>query len=72
MQATRLQMAKFLPAPSIIVVKRDDRYMHVKQNDVFWVLNPQEANKYASKYAAKEHMKRLTGDFSRIEYVVLS
>jgi hypothetical protein len=64
-------MAKYLAAPMIYVIKQDNTYLQVKQNAIAWINNPQEANKYASKYAAKEHLKRLTGDFSRIEYEAL-
>jgi len=54
-------MAKFRLSPLQHVVIYNDKYMQVKQHNIIWVDSPIQANKYASKYAAKEHLKVLTG-----------
>ncbi len=62
-------MAKFGQPQFIIIVKRDDKFMRVNKNNAEWIDNPQDANKYASKYAAKNHLRVLTIPTDRIEYV---
>lgn len=54
-------MAKFRQSPLQYVVKFNGYYMKVKQWEVSWIADVKTANLYGSKYAAKEHMKRLTG-----------
>lgn len=54
-------MAKFRLSPLQHVVIHNNKYMQVKQHNIIWLDAPDNANKYASKYAAKEHMKYLTG-----------
>jgi len=65
-------MAKFPNLKNIIIVRYGNKYMSVKGNDVSWIDNPQEANKYGSKYAAKDHIRRLTNVPESVEYEVLT
>lgn len=64
-------MAKFGQPQFIIVVMQDGKYMRVNKNNIEWIDNPKNANLYASKYAAKNHLKVLTVPTDRIEYVEL-
>jgi len=64
-------MAKFGQPQFIIVIRQNDKYMLVKNNNIEWIDNSQDANKYASKYAAKDHLKSLTSVIEGVEYVEL-
>lgn len=62
-------MAKFGQPKFIFVIARDKQYLKVKNNAIEWIDDATLANKYASKYAAKDHLRSLTDDMDRIEYV---
>lgn len=64
-------MAKFGQPQFIIVIAQDGKYMRVNKNVAEWIDDVALANKYASKYAAKNHLKVLTVPTDRIEYVEL-
>lgn len=65
-------MVKFPNQVQTLVVRFGDKYMSVKGNDVSWIDNAQNANKYGSKYAAKEHIRRLTNVPESVEYILLN
>lgn len=66
------KMAKFHNIIQQYVVRFGDKFMLVKGNKAEWIDNLQEANKYASKYAAKDHLRRLTNVPESVEYELLN
>lgn len=61
-------MSKFGQPPFVFVIKRDNQFLSVKNNEIVWIDQKELANKYASKYAAKDHLRRLTNVPDRIEF----
>lgn len=50
-------MAKFPNNISQYVIRFGDKYFSVKNNTVDWISSINDANRYASPYAAKIHMR---------------
>ena len=58
-------MAKYRNQIDQYTIRFGDKYFSFKNNVVTWVENRDNANRYASAYAAKNHMKSLLTDYPK-------
>lgn len=53
-------MAKFKNTIQQWIIRYGDKFLLVKNNKMEWIDNAENANKYASPYSAKTHLRSLT------------
>ena len=64
-------MARYPNMNGVVIVCKDEAFLVVKNNQMTWTTDRSAANQYASKYAAKSHLKTLTDNLDGIEYAPL-
>lgn len=63
-------MAKFKNSLQQYVIRYGDKFFSVNKGNIEWIDNADNANKYASAYAAKSHLRSLTPDPKDVWYEV--